>query len=191
MTDSHRLDGCTLWQHHPDAILVVGREQRGFASGQEMVVHDLNPRAQSMFGYDPTDAKGGPFERFVPSGESTQTWPTDVFRARRNDGSAFAATADMASLGQPDWLEMVVIRDVTELLVWRDELPVATTARLEQLQAREAALDESRETLAQHLFAAGLAVRQLRGITDRETHDRLEKAVSVLDEVMTDLMTRN
>lgn len=201
MTGGHQLEGCSLWENHPDAILLVGRQPRPGMHEERLFVHDLNPRAESLFGYDSGAVIGGPVERFVPSVRllpSTPALPaalpgpgrgtTDVFRAWRKDGSAFPASVAISTLGPPDFLDMVVIRDVSELVDWRDGLPAATKARLEQLRVREAALEATRETLAQHLFAAGLAVRQLNTDGGPETQQRLEQAVAVLDEVMTNLI---
>ncbi len=189
MSQPHEFDGCVFWAKHPDAIVVISEPQHG-ANGTEPIVWDANPAAVTMFGYDRTTMLGSPPQRFsLPTSRlrhHAQAW---AFHATRSDGSDFVATARTAPLGPPDDLTMVVIRDETELGAWPDDGPSTAGERLRRLQEREHRLEASRETLAQHLFAAGLAIQRLEGRTDPESHTRLQEAVAVLDEILNTLVT--
>lgn len=171
--------GSELWSSHPDALVVVDAGS----------VVDANPTTEELFGYAHSWLIGKPTDVLLPSRHVLRTADqSPLYRARRHNGHSFIASASLVPLRpSPKW-DLLVIRDVTAIVKWMGLDLEGETERLEALDARERALEAGRETLVQYLFGAGIALRACAGTgTTEVSRERLERAIEVLEQVMTDL----
>jgi PAS domain S-box-containing protein len=172
--------GSRLWQGHPDGLLLIEDER----------IVDANPAVEDLLGYELQSMRGGAVERFVPGASLMLSDDRrGLFAARHRDGSTFPATSSVVPLGQPENAVLLMIRDLTGLMEWRDAALFDADQRLDDVKMREAAIAAQRENLTQQLFAAGIALQlcQGSGITD-VGKEHLGRAIDVLDQVMNDLL---
>lgn len=154
-----------LWARLPDALLLIDAES----------IVDANPAATDVFGCERSWLLGRspaellPAERLRPAEHLSP-----IFTAQRRDGEAFLATASLVTPAPSADMQLVLVRDMSTLSTWLD--------------AKQHAVEMARETLTQHLFGIGIALRVC--IESDETdlgHDRLERTIDVLDAVRRDL----
>ncbi len=167
-----------LWSSHPDALLVV----------HDGIVVDANPATEMTFGRAQSWLIGKPLDLIVPRDALSRPERGPLFRAWRGDDQPFFASA--SAVPMPTDRELIVVRDVSQLVSW---LTLSTGMdvdldRLAELDARERAVDITRETVIQYIFGAGIALQQCLDNGTDVNREHLERAIEVLDQAMTDLV---
>lgn len=181
----------TIWRVHPDALFLLSPSNLGAneATSLRYSIEAANPAACSTFGLDTADLDPAMLERLVPN-RFIQATDSEVFRARRLDGSTFLATAVAADIESGQ--RLLVVRDVSEIVAWRAEGVTAETARIDRIEEREMALDEAREALTQHLFAAGLALQTIEeSSSDPAVNARISQVLQTVEGLLGDLVARS
>lgn len=180
-----------MWRRHPDGLALLRAAEEPRTDPSEFVIIAVNPAMAEFFG--DTTLVGQGAERLAPASRlrpgSERETSDEVFLAQRADGSSFPATCEIVALAPPDDVMMLVLHDVSRLVAWPDRLTADDAERLSDLKSTERAIADQREMLAQHLYAAGIALQlcQSAGATD-VSQQRLERAVDVLDHVMNELI---
>jgi PAS domain S-box-containing protein len=204
---SHLLDGFggdaawSLLDAAPDAVFVVAESgEIAFASTQAATLFRCPVGELVGLSVDellPEDVRARHHEhrtRYRAHPEVRQMGVGLALRARRRDGSEFAAEISLSPIVDGDRQFVVAaVRDITERLAAETELEASREALRAAEQAivladvRDRIARDLHDTVIQRLFAAGLSLQAVAATTDDRVRNRLERLVEDLDETIREL----
>ncbi len=176
-----------LWEHHPDGLALLERQPLGMTRDEQLVIVKVNPAMERLFGSRPLI--GQPAEVLVPSSRLSAT-DSGIFPTFHANGSSFPITSSLVEMAPPH--DLLIIRDFTLLSATHREIPDHTSTRIADVEVREQAIGAQREALTQHLFAAGIALQlcaRAKAEGPEVCHEHVDRAISLLDGVINDLMS--
>lgn len=176
-----------LWLTSPDALLIVG------AGG---IIEAANPAAHVLFSHPQGSMPGYPVEQLLPASARQRhvSLRTDFELAPHSramgagqrleglagDGRIFPVHVSLAPLKDGSGSTIAAVRDMTE---WRNaELELeGARRRTDRAEDHERIARGLHDTVIQELFAAGLSLQALKGVSSDPVVERLSEIISDLD----------
>ncbi len=185
-----------VWESSPDGLLLVD------AAG---TVVWANTEAERLFGYPASELLGQPVELLVPpelaalhrahrgdyaESPRRRAMGTDQrLEGRRRDGSVFTVQVALSPLRLAD--EAYTIAAVRDLSPW-----VETEERLAEANRRQMLAEdhdriarELHDTVIQELFAVGLTLQAMSGLTEGAVADQFDQSIDSIDDIIRSIRT--
>ncbi len=185
-----------VWESSPDGLLLVD------AGG--MIVW-ANTEAERLFGYPASELLGQPIELLVPpelaalhrahrgdyaDSPRRRAMGTDQrLEGCRRDGSVFTVQVALSPLRLADAAYTIAaVRDLSPWVETEDRLAEANRRRA-LAEDHERIARELHDTVIQELFAVGLNLQAMGGVTDGRVADQVNQSIDAIDEIIRAIRT--